>query len=176
LFLAAGSMAQPERPTPSGKSAAPKAANATSSGSPSRSQGEATCHADNEDCGTPPAEPSSQENNRQTPGCPAGETEAKVLKSPYELESSCASAPRVRHRPEPEYSEKARRAKLQGTVVLQCIVGVDGHVSQIEIKKPLGMGLDEQAVKAIQKWTFEPARHAGQPVPVLVSVEVNFRL
>jgi protein TonB len=86
------------------------------------------------------------------------------------------SAPRLIFSPEPEYSDEARKARYQGTVVLWMVVGPDGRPRQIEVQRALGMGLDEKAVEAVRKWTFEPAKKDGQAVPVQISVEVNFRL
>ena len=86
------------------------------------------------------------------------------------------SAPRVIYSPEPEFSEEARKAKHQGTVILSAIVGVDGRTHDIRVYRSLGMGLDEKAIEAIQHWRFEPGLKNGIAVPVLVSVEVNFRL
>ena len=86
------------------------------------------------------------------------------------------SAPRLVYQPEPEYSEEARKAKYQGTVVIECTVGPDGRVRDMHITRSLGMGLDEKALEALKLWKFEPARKDNQPVAVLVSVEVNFRL
>ncbi len=86
------------------------------------------------------------------------------------------SAPRVLYDPDPEYSEEARKAKHQGTVVLWIVVRPDGRAHEIRVSRALGMGLDEKAVEAVRKWRFEPALKDGQPVPVQVNVEVNFRL
>ncbi|MBZ5645832.1 MAG: energy transducer TonB [Acidobacteriia bacterium] len=86
------------------------------------------------------------------------------------------SAPRAIYDPEPEYSEEARKAKYQGTVVLWVVVGPDGRVREIRVSRSLGMGLDEKAMEAVRQWRFDPARKDGQPVPVQVSIEVNFRL
>jgi protein TonB len=86
------------------------------------------------------------------------------------------SAPKLIYRPEPEYSEEARKAKYQGVVVIDCTVGPDGRVREMRVSKSLGMGLDEKAMEALKQWKFEPARKDGQPVAVLVSIEVNFRL
>ncbi len=86
------------------------------------------------------------------------------------------SAPRAIYAPDPSYSEEARKAKYQGTVVLWVVVGADGRTRDIRVQRSLGLGLDENAVEAIRRWRFEPARKDGMPVAVQVSVEVNFRL
>ncbi len=86
------------------------------------------------------------------------------------------SAPRAIYSPDPEYSEEARKAKYQGTVVLWVVVGTDGRVHDVKIARSLGMGLDEKAIESVRTWRFEPSRMNGQPVPVQVNVEVNFRL
>lgn len=86
------------------------------------------------------------------------------------------SAPRVIYAPDPEFSEEARKAKYQGTVVLWVIVAPDGRTHDIRIFRSLGMGLDEKAMEAIRRWRFEPGRKDGIAVAVQVNVEVNFRL
>jgi periplasmic protein TonB len=86
------------------------------------------------------------------------------------------SAPRALFAPDPEYSEEARKAKWQGTVVLWVIVGPDGRPRDIRIQRSLGMGLDEKAIEAVRQWKFDPAKKDGQPVAVQINVEVNFRL
>jgi TonB family protein len=86
------------------------------------------------------------------------------------------SAPRALYAPDPEYSEEARKAKWQGTVVLWVIVGPDGKPRDIRIQRSLGMGLDEKAIEAVRQWKFDPAKKDGQPVAVQINVEVNFRL
>jgi len=78
--------------------------------------------------------------------------------------------------PDPKYSEEARKAKYQGTVVLWVIVGPDGRTRDIRIQRSLGMGLDEKAIGAVRTWKFEPARKNGTPVAVQVSIEITFRL
>jgi protein TonB len=85
-------------------------------------------------------------------------------------------APRPLETPDPEYSEEARKAKYQGVVVLWLVVGPDGRPKNIKVERPLGMGLDQKAVEAVQRWKFEPATKDGKPVAVQINVEVNFRL
>ena len=77
---------------------------------------------------------------------------------------------------EPEYSEEARKAKFQGTVVLQLVVDRHGLPGQIRILRPLGLGLDQKAMEAVAKWRFKPGMKDGKPVAVIAVIEVNFRL
>lgn len=86
------------------------------------------------------------------------------------------SAPKLVSKVEPEYSEEARKAKYSGSVLLSIIVNTDGKAEEIRVVKSLGMGLDEKAVEAVQKWRFKPGRNKGVPVKVRAQVEVNFRL
>ena len=86
------------------------------------------------------------------------------------------TAPRLIYGPEPEFSEEARKAKYQGTVVLWLVVGPDGRTHDIRVQQSLGMGLDEKAIEAIRQWKFDPGRKDGIPVTVQVDVEVNFHL
>jgi TonB family protein len=86
------------------------------------------------------------------------------------------SAPRPIYSPDPEYSEEARKAKYQGTVVLWVIVDADGRPRDIKIMRSVGLGLDEKAIDAVKTWKFEPARKDGHAVAVQISVEVDFRL
>jgi len=84
--------------------------------------------------------------------------------------------PRVLYNPDPEYSEEARKAKYQGTVVLWVVIGPDGRVHDMRVARALGMGLDEKALEAVKTWKFEPGRKDGQAVAVQMNVEVDFRL
>lgn len=86
------------------------------------------------------------------------------------------SAPIPIYKPEPPYSEQARKAKYQGTCVLWIVVDAQGNVTDAQVVKPLGMGLDENALNTVKTWKFKPAERNGSPVPVRVMVEVQFRL
>jgi periplasmic protein TonB len=86
------------------------------------------------------------------------------------------SAPIPIYKPDPEYSEEARKAKYSGTVLLAVIVDTDGKVRDPHVVKSLGMGLDEKAMEAVEKWKFKPAMRGGMPVNVHATIEVNFRL
>src|SRR5579862_8544034 len=79
--------------------------------------------------------------------------------------------------PEPQYSEDARKAKYQGTVVLNVIIQPDGHATNIEVVKGPGLGLEDKAVEAVRTWRFKPAIGPnGKPVATITPIEVTFRL
>jgi periplasmic protein TonB len=84
--------------------------------------------------------------------------------------------PRPIYDPDPDYSDAARRAKYQGSVLLWLVVGPEGLPHNIRVQQSLGMGLDEKAVAAVHTWRFQPATLNGQPVAVEVNVQVSFRL
>jgi len=84
--------------------------------------------------------------------------------------------PREIYAPDPEYSEKARKKKINGTVVLSLTVGTDGLAHDIQVDKKLGYGLDEKAVEAMQKWKFQPEIKDGQPIETSIKVEMSFHL
>lgn len=86
------------------------------------------------------------------------------------------SAPALLFKVEPEYSEEARKAKFQGTVVLYVVVDEKGQARDFRVIRPLGLGLDEKAIEAVQKWKFKAGMKDGRPVPVAATIEVNFRL
>ena len=86
------------------------------------------------------------------------------------------SAPRPIYDPDPEYSEEARKAKFQGTVLLTAVIGPDGRPRDLRVARSLGMGLDQKAIDAVGKWRFTPGMRNQKPVSVLVSIEVSFRL
>ena len=86
------------------------------------------------------------------------------------------SAPAVLYKIDPEYSEEARKAKYSGTVVLYIEVDTGGHATKIRVVKGIGLGLDEKAIEAVNKWRFKPGFKDGKPVTVAAQIEVNFRL
>jgi periplasmic protein TonB len=86
------------------------------------------------------------------------------------------SPPSILYKVEPEYSEEARKAKFQGTVTLSVVVDEKGNPRDIKITRPLGLGLDQKAIEAVEKWKFSPGKKDGKPVPVYAQIEVNFRL
>jgi protein TonB len=77
---------------------------------------------------------------------------------------------------EPLYSEEARKAKVQGTVVLYIEIDAHGEVRDVSVRRSMGLGLDDRAMEAVRRWRFKPAMRNGKPVPSGALVEVNFRL
>ena len=86
------------------------------------------------------------------------------------------SPPRTIEDPAPEYTEGARKRKIQGAVVLWLVVNAQGLPEQIKVKRSIDSGLDPNAVDTVKRWKFEPATRDGNPVAVAINVEVNFRL
>jgi TonB family protein len=85
-------------------------------------------------------------------------------------------SPRLLSKVEPEYTQEARDAKIQGTVALRCVINENGQAENIEVVRSLDSGLDNQAVVAVSQWHFAPGEKDGNPVRVLANIEVNFRL
>ena len=86
------------------------------------------------------------------------------------------TSPRLLYKVEPVYSEEAREAKLQGTVLLDVEIWEDGLAHHIRVLRSLGLGLDEKAVEAVQQWKFVPGSKNGGPVRVAAQIQVDFRL
>ena len=78
----------------------------------------------------------------------------------------------------PNYTNDAMRAKVQGVVVVECVVLPDGTVTDVKIIKSLDkvFGLDDEAVKTARQWRFSPGRRLGQPVAVVIQIELSFIL
>ena len=86
--------------------------------------------------------------------------------------------PRLLNEVKPQYTAQAMRAKIQGTVLLECVVQPDGTVGNIRVVRSLdsAFGLDQEAIKALRGWKFAPGTRMGSPVAVLVTVEIAFTL
>ena len=86
------------------------------------------------------------------------------------------SPPQLIHKVDAGYSKEALEAKVQGTVVLHVLVDEKGNPRDVKVLRPLGSGLDQKAIEAVQQWRFAPGLKDGKPVPVEARLEVNFRL
>jgi TonB family protein len=97
------------------------------------------------------------------------------------------SAPQLIYAPDPEFTDKARRKKLGGMLVVSLTVDAAGKPQDVRVTRslaegvskklrPIALGMDENAVKAVKEYRFEPAQFQGKPVPVETSVEVDYRI
>ena len=72
--------------------------------------------------------------------------------------------------------EVARKARISGIVIVECIIDKTGNVTNVQVLKPLPFGLDQAAVEAVKRWKFKPGTLNGQPVDVIFNLTVNFKL
>jgi periplasmic protein TonB len=87
-------------------------------------------------------------------------------------------SPRLLREVKPGYTGEAMRAKIQGVVLMEAVVMPDGSIGNVRITRSLDptFGLDQEAIKTVRKWQFAPGTRFGQPVPVLVEIEMTFTL
>jgi protein TonB len=85
-------------------------------------------------------------------------------------------APLKIYAPQPQYTEEARRARVQGTVIVQAIIDCRGFVTEVNVLQGLPLGLSEATVSAVSQWRFTPATLNGMPISVYYNLAVNFRL
>lgn len=90
--------------------------------------------------------------------------------------TGASTAPVVVYQVEPEFSEEARKAKLQGVVMLYAEVDTNGRLRNIRVTRGLGLGLEEKAIEAVKQWRFRPGYRDGKPVVAGAAIEVNFHL
>lgn len=84
--------------------------------------------------------------------------------------------PRLLQKTEPKYTETARLQKVEGTVLMTGIIDPQGNLQDLQVLMPIGLGLDDSAVAAVEQWRFSAGTIAGKPAPILINVEVAFRL
>ncbi|HEX2834103.1 MAG TPA: TonB family protein [Thermoanaerobaculia bacterium] len=84
--------------------------------------------------------------------------------------------PKIVTRVDPQYTEPARRAKIEGIVIIEAVIDRNGNVTEARILKPLSFGLDQQALKAILAWKFQPGTLNGQAIPVYYNLTVHFQI
>jgi len=86
--------------------------------------------------------------------------------------------PRLLKDVKPQYTADAMRAKIQGSVMVECVVLTDGTVGDVRVIRSLDAtyGLDQEAIKAAKQWKFAPGTRNGEPVPVMVTIELTFTL
>ena len=94
----------------------------------------------------------------------------------YDPGKNGVTIPKAIYQPNPEYTDRARRKKINGSVVLSMIVTPEGTVRDPKVTTSLDKELDKQAIACVKQWKFQPATKDGTPVAVHVNVEVDFRL
>jgi TonB family protein len=91
--------------------------------------------------------------------------------------SAHVGMPACTYMPNPPYTQDAKDSKIEGSVLVSGIVGLDGKITNMRVIKALGHGLDESALDALKKWKCTPAKGTqGKPVPTIVTFQINFRL
>lgn len=105
-----------------------------------------------------------------TPGLGGGDM------NPDGSAKSVDSRPQPLNRPRPNYTEEARKNKIQGNVRVRALIGADGGVKQVRVVSGLSDGLNEEAILAVKQMRFKPATKNGQPVAYWVPLDVEFNL
>jgi protein TonB len=117
------------------------------------------------------------DGTRPSIGGPTGSQAAREeLPTIYTLDDDRVLAPVEVSRVQPDYPESARKAKMQGTVVIEAVISRFGTVESVRILRSVSPLLDASAAKAVSRWKYEAARFDGRPVPVYLTVTVRFQL
>jgi TonB family protein len=124
------------------------------------------------DSSTTPAAPTA---SAPTPPTPDQRSDGSTDASPRRIGGG-VKPPKLLRGKEPEFTDAARGVKYSGVALINFWLQPDGTVSHLSLVHPLGMGLDEHALAAVQKYTFSPATMNDKPVLVELNVEVNFQI
>jgi TonB family protein len=132
----------------------------------------AEAHADTGDA------PQAGTGDRDRPGSGSGPRSGPGIGDGVFPVGNGVTAPVPIRRPPPKYTTDAMRARLQGVVVINCVVRPDGTCSDIRVLQSLDMvfGLDDQAIASAREWRFTPGTRLGEPVPVQVTLEIAFSI
>ena len=95
---------------------------------------------------------------------------------PNATNANGVTPPRLIHNVNPQFSDEARRKKIEGVVTLTLVVDTEGQPTDVQVVSPIGHGLDEKAVEAVKQWRFQPAMKDGSPVAQKIHAQVSFRL
>jgi four helix bundle protein len=88
----------------------------------------------------------------------------------------CVTPPRLIHKADPIYPPDDIKSKIEGTVLLDVVIGNDGNLRDIRVSRSLKPSFDQAAVAAVRQWQFEPGRYQGKAVAIYVHMEINFRV
>ena len=84
--------------------------------------------------------------------------------------------PKLRREVRPSYTQKAMRDQVEGRVVMEAVVETNGRIESLRVIRYLHEDLDAAAARALRQWRFTPGTVKGEPVPVVVTVEMTFTL
>ena len=104
-------------------------------------------------------------------GDPGGRTDDGLLRPGGDVR-----APELLRRIEPQYPEAARKARIEGVVILDAVIAASGEVEEVRVIRSAGKLLDDAAAEALRRWTYRPATLNGRSVRVLLTVTVSFRV
>ena len=107
----------------------------------------------------------------QLGGVPGGVGEAQAVRL-----TAAMVRPEILQRVQPRYTEAARRAGVQGAVIVEAIIDEKGKVTDVRVLRSLPMGLDRAAIEAVQQWRFKPATLDDRPVKVYFTLTVTFTI
>ena len=107
---------------------------------------------------------------------PAAAQAQQAAGEPIYKPGNGVTAPVVVREVKPQYTADAMKAKIQGTVRVECVVETNGKVGDVKVIKSLDPGLDQEAVKAVKRWTFKPGKKDGKAVRVRIELELTFTL
>src|SRR5258705_181501 len=94
----------------------------------------------------------------------------------YKVGEDGVQPPKLLHRIDPKYPDKARQVNITGSVLLGLEISTNGKAEHIRVERGLEESLDQSAMEAGQQWEFQPAMKEGKPVRVMAKIEVNFKL
>jgi TonB family protein len=97
------------------------------------------------------------------------------LKSKPDKHAGAVTAPRLLKSAEAKWSQPAHALRYSGTSLINFVIAKDSSLQDFSVVRPIGMGLDEQAIAAVTQYVFQPAVQNGEPIAVEINVEVNFR-
>ena len=117
-----------------------------------------------------------QTREARSAAAPAPPAQPRALPAGVYRVGDGITAPKLLSKTEPQYTEEARAAKIQGTTILMVEIGPDGLARNLEVNRSLEPGLDQKAIEAVQQWHFSPATKDGAPVTVQATIEVGWRL
>ena len=130
--------------------------------------------------GTPESRAPSQSADPDTRNAPC-QPQGAGLSKPFDTCKYLTLGPGIRPPratsiADPKYSDAARKAKINGIVVVAVAINEEGGVDDVKIVRALGYGLDQNAMAAARQWKFTPATKDGKPVAVQFNMEMTFKL